>query len=481
MLSAVSMTAQRMVETVYLKNGGLVKGEIIEQIPGESLKVKTKDGSIFVYQMDEVEKIAKEAKSDTPVTEHQGLDFNVDLGYNISTKKDGGGNLVAGVELGKRISENFYLGVGSSAYIPSGNGDIAIPITTAAKVYTPLNNSKVTPFVGLRTGYVINTADDVTMGTGKNAITIEQPDFIMIEIMPGVQIPLSKSIDFNFAAGYTHFIPTKGSGGTGAIAIRAGFGFYKSDAPKTPKIPKVIPTRNSGFQLTFEADGTNLWSIGSDSHFYTGGGNVVLGYKLNENISFGVGYGCAYMSAYSSITEKIYSGSYEYRTDDNGKNVVITNEGTDIVSENYGTSGDVALMHKYFLRGQYRLNNERFSPIANIDIGFRKYVFDTPNNGYYYDYGDASNNWFYDEEDLINTSPFFISPSVGFSLRTTNNSYFEMRLGYTMAPKIDGMTDYSEYGNRPSNKTLYVYELKPRSMSGVFLTIGWTHTFGSRK
>jgi nitrogen regulatory protein PII len=35
---------------------------IIEQIPNESLKIQTADGSIFVYDMAQVAKIAKEQK-----------------------------------------------------------------------------------------------------------------------------------------------------------------------------------------------------------------------------------------------------------------------------------------------------------------------------------------------------------------------------------------------------------------------------------
>jgi ABC-type multidrug transport system fused ATPase/permease subunit len=47
-------------DVVYLKNGSIVKGVIVEQIPNLSLKIETGDGSIFVYKMDEVEKIGKE-------------------------------------------------------------------------------------------------------------------------------------------------------------------------------------------------------------------------------------------------------------------------------------------------------------------------------------------------------------------------------------------------------------------------------------
>ena len=52
--------AQQMEDVVHLKNGGLVRGTIIEQIPGESLKIQTREGNVFVYAMDEVAKMSKE-------------------------------------------------------------------------------------------------------------------------------------------------------------------------------------------------------------------------------------------------------------------------------------------------------------------------------------------------------------------------------------------------------------------------------------
>lgn len=48
------------LDVVYLKNGGLMKGLIIEQIPNVQIKIQTKDGNIFVYKMEEIEKITKE-------------------------------------------------------------------------------------------------------------------------------------------------------------------------------------------------------------------------------------------------------------------------------------------------------------------------------------------------------------------------------------------------------------------------------------
>ena len=53
-------SAQHYEDVVYLKNGSIIRGVIIEQIPGNSLKIQTPGGSVFVYKMSEVLKIAKE-------------------------------------------------------------------------------------------------------------------------------------------------------------------------------------------------------------------------------------------------------------------------------------------------------------------------------------------------------------------------------------------------------------------------------------
>lgn len=47
-------------DVVYLKNGSIIRGMIIEQIPGISLKLETRDGNVFVYKMEEIEKMTKE-------------------------------------------------------------------------------------------------------------------------------------------------------------------------------------------------------------------------------------------------------------------------------------------------------------------------------------------------------------------------------------------------------------------------------------
>jgi TM2 domain-containing membrane protein YozV len=50
------------MDVVYLKDGSIIKGTIIEQIPNVSIKIETIDGSVFVYKMEQIEKITKEEK-----------------------------------------------------------------------------------------------------------------------------------------------------------------------------------------------------------------------------------------------------------------------------------------------------------------------------------------------------------------------------------------------------------------------------------
>lgn len=54
------LNAQTSVNVVHLKNGSVLKGAILEQIPSESLKLRLCDGSVFVFKTKEIEKITLE-------------------------------------------------------------------------------------------------------------------------------------------------------------------------------------------------------------------------------------------------------------------------------------------------------------------------------------------------------------------------------------------------------------------------------------
>ena len=54
--------AQRKEDVVYLKNGSVIHGSLIEVLPNQSVKIQTADRNIFVFKMEEVEGFRYRAK-----------------------------------------------------------------------------------------------------------------------------------------------------------------------------------------------------------------------------------------------------------------------------------------------------------------------------------------------------------------------------------------------------------------------------------
>ena len=52
--------AQSYCDVVYLHNGWVIRGQVVEHTIGGKLRVQTADGSLFVYESDEVRLIEKE-------------------------------------------------------------------------------------------------------------------------------------------------------------------------------------------------------------------------------------------------------------------------------------------------------------------------------------------------------------------------------------------------------------------------------------
>jgi hypothetical protein len=48
-------------DVIYLKDGSIIRGAIVEEVPGETYKIEIADGSVFVLDADDVERIARES------------------------------------------------------------------------------------------------------------------------------------------------------------------------------------------------------------------------------------------------------------------------------------------------------------------------------------------------------------------------------------------------------------------------------------
>lgn len=452
LLSGASLSAQKMTETVYLKNGSIIRGTIVEEVPGQSVKIQTKDGNVFVYQMGDIDRIAKElAASPASVGKyghgHRGLDFSVEGGMSLGRNGSAAG--MGGVELGKRFNQNFYWGVGLGVLSGSGT-DIRMPVTTTFQALFPVTASGIAPNIAFRTGFVYNTGDDKTVGSGKYKTTIEAKHGWEIDLLPGVQIPLNQKVDFNVNLGYQCGITFGGGGAGHAFLLKAGFGFHKPFEHQTKKAKEKVPTRDRGLQYSLELTGGAGGAINL-------GPALVLSYKWNPNISVGLGY----QGSYIQTDNKIFTNGYKYYR-------------YSLEPYDYTYEDDVlGAAHAVFLRGQYRVTDKKFSPFASADIGFRKYSIKAKNSsGYYhsFDYGE----FYYEESPYLISSGFLFTPAIGASLRTTNNSYLEFKVGYNCTSGLKAVK--KDYPSTREGGEEHHLTIKKQSLGNFFFGIGFTHT-----
>lgn len=141
-------------DVIYLKNGGILRGKILEIENNETIKIETAGRNVFVLQMNEVEKISKE---EIPVNKYYKMS-----GYiNIS-----GIELLAGDDEttpyfytmnGYQFNPRLAAGIGIG-YIPYRDPLDLLPVYLHLNVNLMEANSA--PFLFLKTGYNFSIASE---------------------------------------------------------------------------------------------------------------------------------------------------------------------------------------------------------------------------------------------------------------------------------------------------------------------------------
>ncbi len=190
-----------MEDVVYLKNGNILRGTIIEHVPNKSIKLQMMDRSVNNFTYDEIEKMEQEPRPVTKVAtlpagpgfKSSGYLFIAELGFSagIGTTRIHNNNYVnkdnaIGIRMvhGAYIDEHwtFGLGIGFEKYKESD----FIPITLDTRA--TLVNGKISPFFGLNAGYGIGL-DQMSNGL------IINPTF-------GVKAAVSDNSAFMFSVGH---------------------------------------------------------------------------------------------------------------------------------------------------------------------------------------------------------------------------------------------------------------------------------------
>lgn len=161
--SAFQIKAQNNIETIYLKDGSIINGIIIEQIPNRSFTIQTRDGNIFVFQIENIDRITRLQANNTRQIGNNGGHYIfipgykgfVDFGYTFGTGDYGYDRIEFSTSHGYQFNPYFYLGVGAGLNYFTSPEICSVPIFANARLTLPINRT-INPFFDLKTGYTVS-------------------------------------------------------------------------------------------------------------------------------------------------------------------------------------------------------------------------------------------------------------------------------------------------------------------------------------
>ena len=225
LITTVSFGQSNYQDVVYLKNGSIIRGTIIEQVPNKSIKIETADRSVFVYQMDEIEKLTKEViqgKSGGSLSNsglQSGYKGIVELGYQIGTGDYGMDRLKLNIINGYQINPYFSLGFGTGLRYYFDAEAAYIPVF--ADFRANFIDNKISPYLSLGVGYSFNATNDFE-GVGfllnpTVGVSFKVSDKSAMNV--GLGYEMQKMKFYDYWNGYTY------NENSGAISINVGISF----------------------------------------------------------------------------------------------------------------------------------------------------------------------------------------------------------------------------------------------------------------
>ena len=212
---SISFAKDRNRDVVYLKNGSIIKGQILTDLQGfknlEGLvKIRTKDNSLWVFKAVEIDRISrshsdKPGRSDTLV--HKGY-FNLTeagiLAGNSKNEYEGPFSLMN--ISGWKFKNNFSVGIGTGIEMMS---ETYLPVV--ADIRYNLKKHGASPFFGVQGGYTfaldkpdpqyVYTTTGIWRGSGSTMDMKARGGFLLNPSV-GLITPINESMALTFSAGY---------------------------------------------------------------------------------------------------------------------------------------------------------------------------------------------------------------------------------------------------------------------------------------
>ncbi|MCH8332139.1 MAG: hypothetical protein IH946_12340 [Bacteroidetes bacterium] len=139
-------------DVVYLKDGGIIRGKIIEHVIGEKITIQTIGRNVFVFTYEQIEKITSEQMPGKFMDIKQsGYSYSLEVGLRMSRQYQLKTFPILSTSHGFLVKPNIYLGVNISI-----NGDEnrvwLFPVELTARYYL-IGNSQIKPFGFVSAGY----------------------------------------------------------------------------------------------------------------------------------------------------------------------------------------------------------------------------------------------------------------------------------------------------------------------------------------
>ena len=187
---------------VYLKDGSVVKGIIIEQITNESLKIQTIDGSVYSFLIDDIEKVAKGnlQPDNLDITRWTPSDISgyrgfADIGYTA-----GIGDVTHRIDRaefvtshGYQFNPHLFLGAGAGIHYyfdNPGHRTETLMVPCFADFRWTMLNRRASPLLGVKAGYSLGTNDNFDGGS-------------YLALFLGAKFMISNKSEINFSASYS--------------------------------------------------------------------------------------------------------------------------------------------------------------------------------------------------------------------------------------------------------------------------------------
>jgi hypothetical protein len=230
-LAAILVLTSQMVnaqnhkrDIVYLKNGSIVKGTVVEVIPNETVKLKTSDGSLFIFKMEEIERIineeipkereprrvrTQEVKNDANLEDVKpGYIFMLRFGPNLHVLNDVSLDVSFGIVNAYRLNRYFSVGIGVEATTLTynqANGGMATlyPIYIDSRIYIPREN--IQPMFNVQLGYSLigNTSSASSTNNYGDFVPSTGSGGFFAAINVGMRVPISERFSVFTEGGLT--------------------------------------------------------------------------------------------------------------------------------------------------------------------------------------------------------------------------------------------------------------------------------------